>query len=415
MLLDLPDHDSTEVSHHLEVDRLVELADLLVWVLDPQKYADAAVHDRYLAPLASHQDVMLVVLNHIDTVPGGPARVDARRRTPAARRRRARAASRCSRSAPARARASTSCGDEIARRVAAKKVTRARARGRRRARPPQRLSEATGTGTPRRRCRRSGSPRSTTRSPTPPACRPWSTPSSSRPGCAPTGPPAGRSPPGSPGCEPDPLKRLHLDLGAAGKQLTGRGAHLGARRRPRCSGPASTPRCAPLADDVSSGAGAGRGPTPSAGPRCRGSTTSTTGSTRALGRDRPRRRPDPGLGRARAGAPVAAAPRRARRRASGSARARRRPLPRRPEPPTPDVAGFPVPTAAARSAGSCSGILLALVCRLLVAATARRAGPRRPTGGCARRSPRSPTSWSSSRCRPSSRRTTRCARASTGR
>ena len=56
VLLDLPDHDSTEVSHHLEVDRIVKLADLLVWVLDPQKYADAAVHDRYLAPLASHAE-----------------------------------------------------------------------------------------------------------------------------------------------------------------------------------------------------------------------------------------------------------------------------------------------------------------------------------------------------------------------
>ena len=71
VLLDLPDHDSTEVSHHLEVDRLVKLADLLVWVLDPQKYADAAIHDRYLKPLAGHADVMLVVLNHIDTVPEG--------------------------------------------------------------------------------------------------------------------------------------------------------------------------------------------------------------------------------------------------------------------------------------------------------------------------------------------------------
>ncbi|WP_309648654.1 GTPase [Nocardioides sp.] len=69
VLLDLPDHDSTEVSHHLEVDRLVLLTDLLVWVLDPQKYADAAIHDRYLAPLSSHADVMVVVLNHIDTVP----------------------------------------------------------------------------------------------------------------------------------------------------------------------------------------------------------------------------------------------------------------------------------------------------------------------------------------------------------
>jgi GTP-binding protein EngB required for normal cell division len=69
VLVDLPDHDSTEVAHHLEVDRLVQYADLLVWVLDPQKYADAAIHDRYLKPLASHGDVMLVVLNQIDRIP----------------------------------------------------------------------------------------------------------------------------------------------------------------------------------------------------------------------------------------------------------------------------------------------------------------------------------------------------------
>ena len=69
VLLDLPDHDSTEASHHLEVDRLIAMTDLMVWVLDPQKYADAAIHDRFLRPLASHQDVMIVVLNHIDEVP----------------------------------------------------------------------------------------------------------------------------------------------------------------------------------------------------------------------------------------------------------------------------------------------------------------------------------------------------------
>ena len=68
VLLDLPDHDSTEVAHHVEVDRLVKMADLLVWVLDPQKYADAALHERYLRPLATHRDIMLVVLNHIDEV-----------------------------------------------------------------------------------------------------------------------------------------------------------------------------------------------------------------------------------------------------------------------------------------------------------------------------------------------------------
>ena len=83
VLLDLPDHDSTEVAHHVEVDRLVRLADLLVWVLDPQKYADAAIHERYLRPLAGHRDIMLVTLNHVDEVaPSGrePMLRDLRRR-----------------------------------------------------------------------------------------------------------------------------------------------------------------------------------------------------------------------------------------------------------------------------------------------------------------------------------------------
>jgi predicted GTPase len=66
VLLDLPDMDSVEQNHRLEADRLIERVDLLVWVLDPQKYADSAVHDRYLAPLAGHADVMLVVLNQVD-------------------------------------------------------------------------------------------------------------------------------------------------------------------------------------------------------------------------------------------------------------------------------------------------------------------------------------------------------------
>jgi GTP-binding protein EngB required for normal cell division len=69
VLLDLPDHDSTEVTHHLEMDRLVKYADLLVWVLDPQKYADAAIHDRYIRPMAAYSDVTLVVLNQIDRIP----------------------------------------------------------------------------------------------------------------------------------------------------------------------------------------------------------------------------------------------------------------------------------------------------------------------------------------------------------
>ncbi|GAA2183306.1 50S ribosome-binding GTPase [Brooklawnia cerclae] len=66
LLMDLPDHDSTELTHRAEVDRLVRLVDMFVWVVDPQKYADAALHNNYLKPLADHADVMLVVLNQAD-------------------------------------------------------------------------------------------------------------------------------------------------------------------------------------------------------------------------------------------------------------------------------------------------------------------------------------------------------------
>jgi GTP-binding protein EngB required for normal cell division len=66
VLVDLPDFDSTAAAHRLEAERMTEVVDLLVWVLDPQKYADAAVHNRYLRPLAAHREVMLVVLNQAD-------------------------------------------------------------------------------------------------------------------------------------------------------------------------------------------------------------------------------------------------------------------------------------------------------------------------------------------------------------
>jgi GTP-binding protein EngB required for normal cell division len=66
VLLDLPDHDSRETSHRLEVDRLVEVVDLLAWVLDPQKYADGTLHEDYLKPLRRHSSVMVFVLNHSD-------------------------------------------------------------------------------------------------------------------------------------------------------------------------------------------------------------------------------------------------------------------------------------------------------------------------------------------------------------
>jgi GTP-binding protein EngB required for normal cell division len=71
VLLDLPDHDSV-MGHATDlVDELVGLSDLMVWVLDPQKYADAAVHRRFLVPLAGHSEVVAVVLNQADLLTAG--------------------------------------------------------------------------------------------------------------------------------------------------------------------------------------------------------------------------------------------------------------------------------------------------------------------------------------------------------
>lgn len=66
VLLDLPDHDSVVLANQEVVDHVARYADLFVWVLDPQKYADAAIHARYLQPLATHKDSSVIVLNQAD-------------------------------------------------------------------------------------------------------------------------------------------------------------------------------------------------------------------------------------------------------------------------------------------------------------------------------------------------------------
>ena len=219
VLLDLPDHDSTEVSHHLEVDRLVRLADLMVWVLDPQKYADAAIHDRYLAPLASHRDVMVVVLNHIDTVPeAGREKMlsDVRRLldldgltdVPLF-------------GVSAREQiGTTELKAEIARRVAGKKLTRTRMAADLKV-AAERLDGATGRATGR------GLPKERVAALEDAFAEAAGVPTVVKAVEESTRLRANRAT-GWPvtswlsRLKPDPLKRLHLDLGAAGKQLTGR-------------------------------------------------------------------------------------------------------------------------------------------------------------------------------------------------
>ncbi|WP_405859675.1 YfjP family GTPase [Streptomyces sp. NBC_01515] len=73
VLVDLPDHDSAAVAHREQVDRVLALVDAVIWVVDPEKYADAILHERYLRPMAGHAEVMFVVLNQIDRLPGEAA------------------------------------------------------------------------------------------------------------------------------------------------------------------------------------------------------------------------------------------------------------------------------------------------------------------------------------------------------
>jgi GTPase Era involved in 16S rRNA processing len=219
VLLDLPDHDSTEVSHHLEVDRLVQLADLMIWVLDPQKYADMAVHDRYLAPLATHRDVMLIVLNHVDSVP--PGRLDSMLAdidrlleadglggVPVI---------------PTSARTGEGIDalrDEISSRVAAKKVVRARLEADLRG-AAQRMAEATGSApTPKlSKERLAGLEDALADSAGVPTVVQAVEASTRTRAARATGWPVtswlSR-------LRPDPLKRLHLDLGSSGRELSGR-------------------------------------------------------------------------------------------------------------------------------------------------------------------------------------------------
>ncbi|GGK35294.1 hypothetical protein GCM10010124_29980 [Pilimelia terevasa] len=66
VLLDLPDFDSVAAAHRIEVDRLLDLVDLVVWVVDPQKYADTSLHASYLRQYGARQDITVVVLNQAD-------------------------------------------------------------------------------------------------------------------------------------------------------------------------------------------------------------------------------------------------------------------------------------------------------------------------------------------------------------
>jgi GTPase SAR1 family protein len=66
LLLDLPDFDSIDGGNRVVAERLAAQVDALMWVVDPQKYADDVLHAQFIAPHAKHSEVSLIVLNQID-------------------------------------------------------------------------------------------------------------------------------------------------------------------------------------------------------------------------------------------------------------------------------------------------------------------------------------------------------------
>jgi len=67
-ILDLADTDSLEPSHRQGVERLLPDVDVVVWVLDPVKYADPGLHRELIEPLADSARQFVFVLNRADTL-----------------------------------------------------------------------------------------------------------------------------------------------------------------------------------------------------------------------------------------------------------------------------------------------------------------------------------------------------------
>ena len=66
VLIDLPDFDSTAESHRHVVEQVLPRVDAVVWVLDPEKYADPVLHRDFLRGTVDHEDLFVFVLNQAD-------------------------------------------------------------------------------------------------------------------------------------------------------------------------------------------------------------------------------------------------------------------------------------------------------------------------------------------------------------
>ena len=66
ILVDLPDFDSVRLAHRHIVGSVLPAVDAVLWIFDPEKYADNVVHHEFLAPLAPYEAQFIFVLNQID-------------------------------------------------------------------------------------------------------------------------------------------------------------------------------------------------------------------------------------------------------------------------------------------------------------------------------------------------------------
>ena len=69
VLVDLPDSDSTNPAHRAVAEQVLPLADVLVWVTDPQKYADSFLLECFVpTALDNPGRASVLVLNQVDTL-----------------------------------------------------------------------------------------------------------------------------------------------------------------------------------------------------------------------------------------------------------------------------------------------------------------------------------------------------------
>jgi GTP-binding protein EngB required for normal cell division len=66
VIVDLPDVDSLESGHRAIVEELLPKIDVVAWVVDPEKYGDAVLHDDFLRDWMPRLGRQVVILNKVD-------------------------------------------------------------------------------------------------------------------------------------------------------------------------------------------------------------------------------------------------------------------------------------------------------------------------------------------------------------